>query len=124
MTKKAQAQSELFKTDVSWFHIFKEVIRGKAWAEMSSNAKALYPVIKSFVNHESGSAFPSLDTLQEYSGLARASVVKGIKELEAKGYLTKVSGNRTSSNNYSVVERFDVKAGRPLQYLLTICQRM
>ena len=74
MSKK-QDQEELFKTDVSWFHIFKELIRNKTWARLSSNSKSLYPVIKAYINHENGTAFPSLDTLQEYSGLARASVV-------------------------------------------------
>ena len=111
MTKKEQAQTELFKTDVSWFHVFKELIRSGTWAKLSSNSKSLYPVIKAFINHENGSAFPSLDTLQEYSGLARASVVKALKELEAEGLLIKTSGNRTTSNNYSVIEKFDVKDG-------------
>ena len=113
--KKELAQQELFKTDMSWFHVFKELIRSGTWANLSSNSKSLYPVIKAFINHESGSAFPSLDTLQQYSGLARASVVKALKELEAEGLLVKTAGNRTTSNNYQVVEMFDVKdaQGRP-----------
>lgn len=111
MTKKEQAQTELFKTDVSWFHIFKELIRNKTWARLSGSATKLYPVIKAHINHESGSAFPSIDTLQEYSGLARASVVKALKELEAEGLLVKTSGGRTTSNNYSVIEKFNVKDG-------------
>jgi|GEM_PF-425619 len=109
MTKKEKQQLEMFKADVSWFHIFKELIRNKTWARLSASATKLYPVIKSFVSHETGSAFPSLDTLQEYSGLARASVVKALKELEAEGLLVKTSGGRNSSNNYAIVEKFDVK---------------
>ena len=115
MAKNELAQQELFRTDVSWFHLFKELIRGGTWARLSSNSKSLYPVIKAFVSHESGDAFPSLDTLQEYSGLARASVVKALKELEAEGLLSKTSGTRTTSNNYQIIEKFDVKdaQGRP-----------
>jgi hypothetical protein len=115
MTKKAPIeQSELFKTDVGWFHIFKELIRNKTWAKLSSNSKSLYPVIKAYANHKSGEAFPSIDTLQEFSGLARASVVKALKELEAEGLLAK-SGAAGRHNNYSLIEKFEVtdSDGRP-----------
>jgi len=115
MTKKELAQQELFKTDMSWFHVFKELIRSGTWANLSSNSKSLYPVIKAFINHENGNAFPSLDTLEQYSGISRPSVVKALKELEKEGLLVKTAGNRTTSNNYQVVEKFDVKdaQGRP-----------
>jgi len=116
MTKQEKQQLEIFKADVSWFHIFKELIRNKTWARLSSNSKSLYPVIKAFVNHENGSAFPSLDTLEEYSGISRPSVVKALKELEAEGLLIKISGTRNSSNNYAIVEKFHVKdnQGQPM----------
>jgi hypothetical protein len=115
MAKKAPIeQSELFKTDVGWFHIFKELIRNKTWARLSSNSKSLYPVIKAYANHKSGEAFPSIDTLQEFSGLARASVVKALKELEVEGLLVK-SGAAGRHNNYSLIEKFEVtdSEGRP-----------
>ena len=107
-------QSELLKTDIGWFHIFKELIRNKTWARLSSNSKSLYPVIKAYANHKSGEAFPSIDTLQEFSGLARASVMKALKELEAEGLLAK-SGAAGRHNNYSLIEKFEVtdSKGRP-----------
>lgn len=110
MSKKEVAQSELFKTDTTWFHMFKEIIRNGTWARLSSNSKSLYPVIKAYINWESGAAFPSIDTLQEYSGLARASVIKALKELEAEGLLIKqtVAGRHS---NYTLIEKFDVKDG-------------
>lgn len=63
---------------------------------------------------ESGSAFPSIDTLQEYSGLARASVIKALKELEIEGLLLKTT-TKGRHSNYTLVEKFDVKdeEGRP-----------
>jgi biotin operon repressor len=111
MTKKELAQSELFKTDTTWFHMFKEIIRNGTWARLSSNSKSLYPVIKAYINWESGAAFPSIDTLQEYSGLARASVIKALKELEAEGLLIKQTTAGRHSN-YTLVEKFDVKEVR------------
>ena len=115
MAKKSPIeQSELFKTDIGWFHIFKELIRNKTWARLSSNSKSLYPVIKAYANHKSGEAFPSIDTLQEFSGLARASVMKALKELEVEGLLAK-SGAAGRHNNYSLIEKFEVtdSEGRP-----------
>lgn len=112
MTK--QEQSELFKTDVTWFHIFKELIRNGTWARLSTNAKSVYPVIKAFINWESGSAFPSIDTIEQYSGISRPSIVKALKELEAEGLLIK-AGAKGRGSNYTLVEKFDVTGedGRP-----------
>jgi biotin operon repressor len=115
MTKKILLeQSELLKTDIGWFHIFKELIRNKTWAKLSSNSRSLYPVIKAYANHKNGEAFPSIDTLQEFSGLARASVMKALKELETEGLLVK-SGAAGRHNNYSLIEKFEVTDldGRP-----------
>ena len=107
---KEAAQSELFKTDTTWFHMFKEIIRNGTWARLSGSSKSLYPVIKAYINFESGAAFPSIDTLEEYSGLSRASVIKALKELEAEGLLIKeVTACRHS--NYTLIEKFDIKDG-------------
>jgi hypothetical protein len=110
MKKNNDTQPELFKADVTWFHIFKEMIRNETWAKMSGNAAKLYPVIKAYINWESGTAFPSIDTLQKFSGLARASVIKALKELEAEGLLIK-SGAKGSHSNYKLIEKFNVKDG-------------
>ena len=107
-------QTELFKTDIGWFHIFKELIRNGTWARLSTASTKLYPVIKAYTNHASGAAFPSIDTLQEFSGMARASVVKALKELEAEGLLAK-AGSAGRHNNYTLIEKFEVtdSDGRP-----------
>jgi len=115
MAKKAPVeQSELFKTDIGWFHIFKELIRNGTWARLSTAATKLYPVIKAYANHKSGEAFPSIETLKEFSGMAGASVIKALKELEAEGLLAK-SGAAGRHNNYSLIEKFEVtdSEGRP-----------
>lgn len=108
MTKLEQQQE--LKADTSWFHIFKEIIRSETWAKMSANAKAVYPAIKAFINWESGSAFPSIDTIERYSGVSRPSVVKALKELEELGLLVK-NTTKGKSTNYGMVEKFDVKDG-------------
>lgn len=116
MTKAKDAeQQELFQADVSWFHMFKELIKTKTWAKMSAPAKALYPTIKAFTNWKDGRSFPSIDTLEEYSGLARASVIKALVELEGLGYITstKAPGKKTI---YKLIEKFEIQGpdGRPV----------
>jgi hypothetical protein len=90
--------------------MFKEIIRNGTWARLSSNSKSLYPVIKAYINWESGAAFPSIDTLEQYSGISRPSIVKALKELEAEGLLIK-SGTKGRGSNYTLIEKFDVKDG-------------
>lgn len=105
-----EKQDDLFRADTSWFHIFKEIIRNGTWSRMSPSAKAIYPVVKSYANWEHGGAFPSIDTLEQYSGVSRPSVVKALKELEELGLLKKVT-TRGKGSTYSLVEKFDVRDG-------------
>lgn len=105
---KKEEQGDLFKADLSWFHIFKELVRNGTWASLSPNAKAIYPVIKTFVNWESGDAFPSIDTLEQFSGVSRPSVVKALKELEGMGLLFKES-KRGKGSSYTLIEKFAVQ---------------
>lgn len=99
-----------FSADTSWFHIFKELIRSGRWAQMSTAAAKLYPVIKAFINWENGHACPKVETLMEYSGMSRASVIKGLKELEEIGLLRRDNEMR-QRGSYYLVERFEVKDG-------------
>lgn len=108
MTREKQNQPDLFKADTSWFHIFKEIVRNETWAKMSGSAKAVYPVVKSYANWEHGGAFPSIDTLEQYSGVSRPSVVKALRELEELGLLKKVT-TRGKGSAYSIVEKFNVR---------------
>lgn len=101
-------QDESFEADATWFHMFKELIRSETWAKMSSPSKALYPTIKSFTNWKTGHSFPNIDTLEKYSGLSRASVMKGLKELENLGYIRSQKSIGKPSI-YTLIEKFDVQ---------------
>jgi DNA-binding GntR family transcriptional regulator len=112
---KQTGQQELFEADATWFHVFKELIKSKTWARMSAPAKALYPTIKSFTNWKTGSSFPSVETMEEYSGLSRPSIFKALKELEDLGYVRgeKRAGRPTV---YTLVEKIEIQdsEGRPV----------
>ena len=112
---KHTGQQELFEADATWFHVFKELIKSKTWAKMSAPAKALYPTIKSFTNWKTGSSFPSVETMEEYSGLSRPSIFKALRELEELGYVRaeKRPGRPTV---YTLVEKIEIhdNDGRPV----------
>ena len=112
---KQTGQQELFEADATWFHVFKELIKSKTWAKMSAPAKALYPTIKSFTNWKTGHSFPSVETMEEYSGLSRPSIFKALKELEELGYVRseKRPGRPTV---YTLVEKIEIHDddGRPV----------
>jgi DNA-binding transcriptional regulator GbsR (MarR family) len=114
-TMKEKSQIELFEADASWFHMFKEMIRSKTWANMSPLAKALYPVIKSFTNWKTGHSFPSIETMEEYSGLSRPSIFKALRELETLGYIrSKKAPGKPSI--YTLIEKFEIQdeVGQPV----------
>jgi hypothetical protein len=104
----AKEQPEVFKSDMTWTYMSNELIRNGTWAKLSSNAKSVYPVIKTYMGWESGSGSPSIDTLQKYSGLTRPSVIKALKELEEEGLLIKTT-TRGKHSTYQLVEKFGVK---------------
>ena len=107
---KLAAQTELFRADTTWFHVFHALLRSKGWAEMSPTAAKIYITAKGFVNWKTGAAFPSLDTLEEYSGLSRPTITKALKELEALGHIrsAKTIGKKTI---YTMLERVPITGG-------------
>lgn len=93
------------KVDTSWFRVFNDLIHSGQWAQLSPNAKALYPVIKSFVGME-GEATPTIAKLQEFSGLSKNGVMLGMRELIDCKLVLKESQERKSSR-YTIMERFE-----------------
>lgn len=111
---KTIEQGELFRADTTWFHVFHALLRSKGWAEMSPAAAKIYITAKGFVNWKTGAAFPSLDTLEDYSGLSRPTITKALKELEELGHIrsVKTAGKKTI---YTMLERVPITGadGRP-----------
>lgn len=68
-------------------------------ASLSSNAFRLYVLLKSFVNRESGVAWPSHSTLVARSGLSLSTVKRAVKELCDAGWLS-VTNRRQSAGRY------------------------
>lgn len=103
-----QQQEELFQADFGWFHFFRQIIQNETWAKMSLAASKLYPVIKSYCNSDNGAAFPSYITLQEKSGLSKASITTALKELVKLDLLTEKK-SQGKSTIYKLKETFEIE---------------
>jgi hypothetical protein len=66
--------------------------KGKAYGRLTAKfVEVLRVLLWSFHNSHSGVCFPSLDTIAEAAGCARATVATAIKALEGEGLLTWVN---------------------------------
>lgn len=107
-------QQELFEADTSWFHVFKEMVKTKELAGLNDATVKVYLVIKSFTNWNDGRAFPSIETIVDYSGKSRETVFRCLKELEEKGHIVKQKIGRR--NSYTLREKVivsDTETGLP-----------
>ena len=112
MTKEKQ-QSELFKAETTWFHVFKDMIDSGDMAILDGSAIKVYLVIKSYTNFSTGRAFPAIELIAEKSGLSKEQVMRCLKSLEKAEYISKEKSGR--HNVYTLREKVSIKdaEGRP-----------
>ena len=61
-------------------------------SDLSATARHTAHVLATHMNADGGSCYPSLDRLVSETRHSRATVVKAIRELEARGYITRQPG--------------------------------
>lgn len=112
MTKQEQ-QSELFKAETTWFHVFKDMIDSGDMATLDGSSIKVYLVIKSYTNFSTGRAFPALELIASKAGLSERQVMRCLIELEKLGYISKEKTGR--HNTYTLREKVSIKdsEGRP-----------
>lgn len=96
-------QQELFSSDTTWFHIFRNMIDSGDAAEMGGTTFLVYAVIKSHANFSHGLAFPALETIARKAGISTDQVTRCIKRLENLNYITKKKDGRR--NIYTLKEK-------------------
>ena len=106
-------QSELFKAETTWFHVFKDMIDNGDMAKLDGSAIKVYLVVKSYTNFSTGRAFPAIDLVAEKAGLSERQVMRCLVELEDAGYISKNKSGR--HNVYTLREKVSIKdsEGRP-----------
>ena len=110
---KEKEQSELFKAETTWFHVFKDMIDSGDMARLDGSAIKVYLVIKSYTNFSTGRAFPAIELIAEKAGLSKIQVMRCLKNLEKAEYITKSKSGR--HNVYILREKVSIKdcEGRP-----------
>lgn len=109
MTKAEIAQSELFKAETTWFHVFKDMIDSGDMAKLDGSAIKVYLVVKAHTNFSTGRAFPALETIAEKSGLSVSQVKRCLNSLEEFQYITKEKAGR--HNAYTLREKVNITDG-------------
>lgn len=100
------SNTELKAQSVQFFHVFQALINSGDFAKMSPYAAKVYIVIKSFVNYEKATSFPSIERICVDAGISRSSVLRAISDLVDMGYIAKDSTGR--SNRYRVIEKVQI----------------
>lgn len=104
-------QAELFdgggSVETRWFHVVQSMIHGNKIKEMGMPAFCVYCVLKSYVGHASGRAFPGREKICEHLGVSEASVDRALATLTKLGYVNKIKNGR--HNTYELTERFLMK---------------
>lgn len=99
-------QQELFKADITWFHLFRSMIADGQIAELGTSVFAVYCVVKSHSNFETGNSFVSVKRIAELTGLGKRSVLSCLSKLREKNLLASHKVGR--QNHYQITENLPV----------------
>ena len=88
--------------DVGWFHVMRSAVHAGRIAEIGPTAWAIYCVIKSHADKDSGTAYPTHKRIAELVGVSDKTVQRIIPELVAAGMITKSKERR--NDRYQVLE--------------------
>lgn len=104
-------QADLFEgggsVETRWFHVVQSMIHSNKIAEMGMPAFCVYCVLKSYVGHANGRAFPGRELICEHLAMSEASVDRALVTLTKMGYVNKIKTGR--HNSYELTERFPMK---------------
>ncbi|HEY9758895.1 MAG TPA: helix-turn-helix domain-containing protein [Oculatellaceae cyanobacterium] len=103
-------QTELFKAQTSWFHVFKSMVDSGDVAKMGPGPTTVYLVLKAYTNFQDGRSFPSLTLIGEKTGFGIRQVQRHLKVLEEYGYVKTESGRAAGkSNRYTLREKVVIR---------------
>ena len=111
---KPMAHPPILNADTYWVHLLKDMVHSGEAAKIGPYAFAVYMVIKAHTN-ANGTAFPSVPTIAEKSGMSEPQVKRQLKILTEAGFLTNLRPTNGTRNISPCVRKFTSKAaGRGL----------
>ncbi len=82
-----QHDLDLFGADVTWFHLFRSMIQSGQIAELGTSVFAVYCVVKSHSNFQTGTSFVSVSRIGELTGLGKRAVLNCMAKLKEKNLI-------------------------------------
>lgn len=107
--------------DTTYHTIQRDMFTSGLAAQIGAAAFAVWNAIKVHADFDDGTAYPSIRTIGEATGLGNATVLRAIETLEGAHLLRKVApgwpsnpakGTKGRSHRYIARERLDVRLGR------------
>lgn len=106
MNGRMYGDSVRYKAETHWFPILKAMIDDGDLAVMTGSSVKVYLIIKAHANYQTGSSFPSLQTISVKSGLSVSQVKREIARLVKLGCVAKSKAGR--KNVYTLREKIHV----------------
>lgn len=91
----------------SWFHVLRAQIMDGTIREIGATAWAVYCVIKTYTNMQTGRSFPSQETIADLTGKSVDTVDRATKVLLARGMIER--GREGRKSVYKVIESFPLE---------------
>lgn len=107
---KPAATPPILNADTYWVHLLKDMVHSGEAAKIGPYAFAVYMVIKAHTN-ASGTAFPSVPTIAEKSGMSETQVKRQLKILTEAGFLTNLRPTNGTKNIYALREKIHIQGG-------------
>lgn len=99
-------QQNLFEADLTWFHLFRGMIQQGQIKKLGASTFAVYCVVKSHSNFQTGDSFISIKTISELTGLGKRSVLNCLAKLRLDNLITSKKIGRL--NHYRIQENLPV----------------
>lgn len=107
---KRIASPPTLNADTYWVHLLKDMVHSGEAAKIGPYAFAVYMVIKAHTN-ANGTAFPSVPTIAEKSGMSEPQVKRQLKILTETGFLTNLRPTNGTRNIYALREKIHIQGG-------------
>ncbi|KRW71270.1 hypothetical protein AO741_00605 [Pseudomonas sp. TTU2014-105ASC] len=107
-TSEPGSGEQRMKPNTYWFHIFQAMI-DQELAILGPYAFTVYCVIKSHCNIQTGVSIAAIETIARKAGISPRHVMRQIKKLESKGYISKSRARKY--NEYRLIEKVVISDG-------------
>lgn len=107
-TSEPGSGEQPMKPNTYWFHIFQAMI-DQELAILGPYAFTVYCVIKSHCNIQTGVSIAAIETIARKAGISPRHVMRQIKKLESKGYISKSRARKY--NEYRLIEKVVISDG-------------